>query len=455
MVAIEGCSASWQDAPMTALGHLARLLHGVWFRRLFAVRVTSQLTDGLFQVALASYALFSDAQPSASAIAVALAVVLLPFSVLGPFAGVLLDRWSRRQVLAWANFSRVLIVAAVAAVVAGGLPDPVFYGVVLLCLSVNRFLLAGLSAALPHTVVRDDLVTANALTPTAGTLAFVVGVAAGGLVRAAGRGAGWDPDVTVLLAASALYAVAGALALRLPRGLLGPDFDPRRPAVREEVRSVLRGLLDGLRHLRERPGPAAGLAVIASHRYWFGISSVALVLLYRNHFHTPAESEEAFAELSVAALVGGAGFLVAALVTPVVTERIPPRRWVLVLLGAAAVVQLFPAALYTRPAILVTAFVLGLASQGIKICVDTFVQTGVDDAYRGRVFSLYDVIFNVMFVAAAATAAVTLPADGRSVPMLAVMAAGYVATAVAYAGRRRARRGAPSRPLSRRARGSA
>src|SRR5919112_3965983 len=159
---------------MTALGHLRRLLRGRWFRRLFAVRLASQLSDGVFQVAIASYALFSDSRPSASAIAAALAVVLLPFSVLGPFAGVLLDRWSRRQVLAWGNFARVGIAAVVAAVVVADLPEPLFYAVVLLCLSVNRFLLAGLSAALPHTVTREDLLTANALTPTAGTVAYVV-----------------------------------------------------------------------------------------------------------------------------------------------------------------------------------------------------------------------------------------------------------------------------------------
>ena len=417
---------------MSAAAHLTHLLRGVWFRRLFSVRVASQLTDGVFQVALASYALFSDDQPSPAAIAAALAVVLLPFSVLGPFAGVLLDRWSRRQVLVWANFVRVGIAAVVAAVVAADLPDPVFYGTVLLCLSVNRFLLAGLSAALPHTVTTEDLVTANALTPTAGTFAFIGGLVVGGGLRGVGRSAGWDGDVTVLLCAAAGYGLAGSLALRMPRALLGPDFDPARPAVAEAVRSVVAGLVDGLRHLRVRPGPAAGLAVIASHRYWFGIASVMVVLLHRGYFYGPDQTEEAFAALSAAAVVGGAGFVAAAFLTPVVTERIGARRWVITLLLLAGVTQLFPAGLFTRAGVLVSAFALGVASQGIKICVDTFVQTGIDDAFRGRVFSLYDVIFNVAFVAAAATAAVVLPADGRSLPVLAVLSAGYLGTALAY-----------------------
>lgn len=404
--------------------HLAHLLRGMWFRRLFAVRLSSQFADGVFQTALASYALFSQRQVDPAEIAAALAVVLLPFSVLGPFAGVLLDRWSRRQVLAWANFARVGIVGVVAVVVAAGWPDPVFYGVVLLCLSVNRFLLAGLSAALPHTVSLDDLVTANAVTPTAGTLAFVVGLGSGGAVRLAG-------DVAVLLTASSLYAVAGTLALRIPRHLLGPS-EPA-PPLRTALRSVVRGLFDGLRHLARRPSAAAGLAVIAAHRFWFGLSSVALILLYRNYFHGPDQADAAFADLGLATLVGGLGFLAAAILTPVVTERLGAAAWILLLLVAAGASQVFPAGLYTRPALLASVFALGLAAQGIKICVDTLVQTGVEDDFRGRVFSLYDVLFNVAFVAAAATAAGVLPEDGRSYAVLATIAGGYLLTAAGYA----------------------
>jgi MFS family permease len=148
---------------VTALRHLRDLLRGQWFRRLFAVRVSSQLTDGVFQVALASYVIFSpERAPGPGAIAGALAVVLLPFSVLGPFAGVFLDRWSRRQVLAWSNFVRVALVTVIAVAVHAEVRGEVLLGLGLVCLSVNRFLLAGLSAALPHVVREDELLTAKA-----------------------------------------------------------------------------------------------------------------------------------------------------------------------------------------------------------------------------------------------------------------------------------------------------
>jgi len=427
---------------MRAARHLNHLLRGQGFRKLFLVRVSSQLTDGVFQVALAAYVIFSpEQQPSPSAIAAALAVVLLPFSVLGPFVGVLLDRWSRRQVLAWSNFVRVGLVALVAAAVQLDWRGPALFGLILVCLSVNRFLLAGLSAALPHVVEPEDLVTANAVTPTAGTLSFLVGLGLGSLVRTAYVAAlgrvvephQFDANVGVLLTAAALYGVAGLLALRIPRDDLGPDFDPDRPAAREAARHVAAGLVDGLRHLGERRAAAYGLATIGAHRFFYGVSTVSLILLYRNYFHTPDETDAAFAGLSIAVLVSGIGFVVAALVTPVVTDVVTQRTWVLTLLVTAAVTQVFPGALFTEPALLVSAFFLGVASQGIKICVDTFVQTHVDDAYRGRVFSLYDVIFNVAFVAAAGVAAAVLPPDGKSYAVVAAISVGYLLTALGYA----------------------
>lgn len=414
--------------------HLSRLLRGRNFRKLFAVRVSSQLTDGVFQTALAAYVVFSpEQQPSPAAIASALAVVLLPFSVLGPFAGVLLDRWSRRQVLAWSNFVRVALVLLLSAAVADGVRGPGLFVGILACLSINRFLLAGLSAALPHVVAPTDLVTANSVTPTAGTMAFLVGLGLGTASRAGWQAVGVDGDVGVLASAAVLYGVAGALAMRFPRDALGPDLDPQRPAVRAAVRHVTAGMVGGLRHLAERRPAAYGLSAIAAHRFCYGVATVSLILLYRGYFHTADEADAAFAELSVAVLVSGIGFFAAAALTPVVTDRVTPRTWVLALLVLAAATQLFPGALYTRPALLVSAFFLGLASQGIKICVDTLVQTHVDDAFRGRVFSVYDVVFNVAFVAAAAVGALVLPTDGKSYAVLVAVAVGYLLTALGYA----------------------
>jgi len=430
---------------MTFVGALRHLLRGTQFRRLYTVRLTSQFGDGVFQVALASYLLFSpEKQPDAGSIAAALTAVLLPFSVVGPFAGVFLDRWNRRQVLCLANVVRQLPVLAAAAVVARNGSDVVLFVTVIGALSVNRFFLAGLSASLPRVVDRDDLVLANAITPTSGTIAFMAGLGAGsGLRRLPWPG---DPDVTLILLGAVIYLAAAGLALRIPLHQLGPDLDTARPAIRAELANVVSGFAAGLRHLRERPTAARALAVIGAHRFCFGLTTVATILLYRNYFNPPEDTDAGLAGLSIAVLGAALGYLAAALLTPIATARMRPQHWMVVLLTAAAGLQAFPAALYTEPAVVVAAFGLGLAAQGIKICVDTLVQTHVDDVYRGRVFSVYDVLFNAVYVAAAAVGAAVIPDDGRSYGLLAVVAAGYLVTAALYASAERTARSLPPVP---------
>lgn len=413
-------------------GDLRHLLRGARFRELFSVRITSQCADGIFQVALASYVLFSpERQPDASAIAGALAAVLLPFSLLGPFAGVFLDRWDRRQILIVFNLLRTLPVLAAAVVIASDGHDVLLFIAVIAAFSVNRFLLAGLSAALPRVVAPGELVLANAITPTSGTIAFLVGLAAGTGLRAVSWGI--DDDVAITIVAAWAYVAAALLAARIPAGYLGPDLDDRHPSVAAELRRVAVGLVDGLRHLRQRPVASLALGVIAAHRFWYGLSTVATILLYRNYFNDSADTDAGLAGLSIAVLVSGVGFVAAALVTPVVLRRITIRTWVIVLLLAAAVFEAFPAGLYTEVGIVAAAFVLGLSAQGVKICVDTLVQLHVDDAFRGRVFSIYDVVFNVVFVAAAAVGALVIPDSGKSYAVLAAICIGYALTAVGYA----------------------
>ena len=101
----------------------------------------------------------------------------------------------------------------------------------------------------------------------------------------------------------------------------------------------------------------------------------------------------------------------------------------IVCLVGSAVFQIFPGAIYAKGPLGVAAFLLGLTAQSIKICVDTLVQAHVEDEFKGRVFVLYDMVFNVALVAAAVVGAVILPVDGVSVPILVVLAVGYLLVA--------------------------
>ena len=85
------------------------------FAKLLQIRWLGQFTDGLFQSALASFVLFSpERQPSAVSAALAFSVVLLPYSLIGPYAGIFLDRFSRRNIVRFANIFRAIDLVVIA-----------------------------------------------------------------------------------------------------------------------------------------------------------------------------------------------------------------------------------------------------------------------------------------------------------------------------------------------------
>ncbi len=181
------------------------------------MRLVGQLADGCFQAGLASFVFFSpERQPSALRVALAFAVILLPYSVIGPFAGVLLDRWSRQRVLVVANLIRAVGCLGVAGLVLAGRADGLFLGAALAVIGVNRFVLSGLSAALPQVVEPDTLVTANAVSSTAGTLATVAGVGVGVLLRLVAGSE--DSGVATVVGTGGLgYGLAALLASKVLR----------------------------------------------------------------------------------------------------------------------------------------------------------------------------------------------------------------------------------------------
>ncbi|MFI1497932.1 MFS transporter [Streptomyces platensis] len=397
------------------------------FRSLLAARLLSQAADGVFQVALATFVVFSpEKQTSPAAIASAMAVLLLPYSLLGPFTGVLLDRWRRRQVLLYGNLLRTLLAMATATLIAAKAPDWLFYASALSVTAVNRFVLAGLSAALPRVVDGEQqLVMANSLTPTAGTLAATAG---GGLAFAV-RLAGSDVDAFAVLLAAALYFCSALTALRMGPQLLGPDPARLQPHLREALLSTTRGLWEGLRHLAERRTPARALIAMALMRFCYGALTVMVLMLCR--YSWAVTESEGLALLGITLGVSGAGFFSAAIVTPWAVDRLTAFGWIAGCAALGAVLLPSLGLFFTPGPMLAAAFVLGLSTQGTKISTDTIVQSTVDDAFRGRSFAIYDVLFNVAFVGAAAVAALMLPPDGRSAALLGMVTVLYALIAVA------------------------
>ncbi len=165
----------------------------------------------------------------------------------------------------------------------------------------------------------------------------------------------------------------------------------------------------------------------------FGVASLTIVLLFRNYFATQGNVNGGILGLGASIGAVGVGIVVAALITPSATGRFGTTTWItsmLIMAGVAIAAFGLP---FQRDLLIVGSFFLGVSAQSVKICVDSTVQQQVEDAYRGRVFSVYDMAFNVTYVAAAAVAATVLPKSGKSFVVMACLAGGYLLAAMIFA----------------------
>lgn len=409
--------------------------------RLSTARLAALVSEGIHQAALGGIVLFSpEAATTPAAITGGFAVMLLPYSIVGPFAAAALDRWDRRVVVAIAAWVRtaaiiatILLVAAGAVRTGAGLVT--LFALSLVAIGLGRLINTGLTASMPR-VVPDRLVAAtNSVLVTVGSVVTAAGAVAAFAVLAV-LGAG-DAAVSWTLATAVVTAVLGAWAvLALRPGHLGPDTNdddnassqPKSGVTGSALRLFAGGLAEGVRAARTTPLVWVSLTAVALGRAAFGITTMLAILLLRDAETAgggPVVAGMGGFGLLSAAVAGGMG--VAAVVTPWAMAR--TRRIVVVAAGAtlSTVAQLAVGPTLDPTALVVGAVALGLGAQIVKLVADNAMQTDVPDARRGGVFALQDALFNTSFVVGMVAVLPLVPADGRSVPLMLVPAALYAA----------------------------
>jgi MFS family permease len=373
------------------------------FRRLFAIRVVGQTADGFFQAAIVASVVFNPGEHSTTVgVFKAAAITALPFTILGPFIGVFIDRWPRRAILSIAPILKAALVALV-------LFDPSsggsaafigFYGGALAVISINRFYLSAASAVVPRLVPIEDLLMANSLATVGGTLSLLIGFFVGGQISDAfGNG----PVVVVAIAG---WLAAAWIATRM-RSDLAPMTIPEAPELlRNQLRRVGVEFADGVRTLVRTPRAIGPITSISIDSMGQGIILTVAAVVFREQF------KEGVGSYSNLIGAGGVGVLAGIVTVGWLEDRWSKERIVAVAFVVGAVALLFSAVYLRDWTLLFASFVVGLAFAWKKIPVDTTVQGSLPDGYRGRVFSVYDVVYNAARLVAAALVIPMVPALG-------------------------------------------
>jgi len=400
------------------------------FSRLLRVRWTGQLTDGIFQSALASFILFSpERQANALGAALAFAVVLLPYSIIGPFVGTILDRVSRQRAIAFSNLSRAITLSIIALLLFQGHTGIEITVFVLIAFGVNRLILAGLSAGIPLMIESKSLISANALAVTGGSVWVVLGGGIGlGMRSLLDSVTNADSaDAYIILLGAVGYLTAALFASNLKKDEIGP--------LEHEIKnaSFTQGLIEmreGVRFLSQNIDAARGIAAVAVHRGGITAMTLIALLLERNTFHDPADSEAGLAGLSFTLSIAACGFVVGAIAAPYGVRMVGRHRWMRLMLSASTLGPLFILFSRTPLTLAIAAFVTALFGQSLKVTNDALVQSKIDDIYRGRVFSVYDVVVNGAIVSGAVIAALLLPDTGDSYLVPLIVASVYLVAGI-------------------------
>jgi len=306
------------------------------FRKLLWIRLCGQGGDGIFQAALVASVVFNpDQQNTAKGLLAASAVTILPFTLLGPFVGVFIDRWPRRAIL---TIAPLLKVAFVPLVLFDPLQWPVkifFYAGVLAVLSINRFQLAAASAVVPRLVPAEDLLVANSIATVGGTLALLVGVFIGGRIdNAVGT-------VSVILIAVVAWLVASLIAGRIGSDLAPMTLQEAPELLRRALKRVVVETWDGASTMFRTPHAIGPIASITVDQIGQGVMLTLALVVFREQLG------EGVASFSNVIGAGGVGVLIGIGTAGFLEERLPKERIVglafliggIVLIGAAAAIE--------------------------------------------------------------------------------------------------------------------
>lgn len=398
--------------------------------RLLRVRWTGQLTDGIFQSALASFLLFSpERQADAMGAALAFALVLVPYSIVGPFVGTILDRFSRQRALLIANLIRAVTLTTIAILIFQGRTGVELTIFVLLAFGVNRLILAGLSAGLPLVVSREKLISANAYVVTGGSVWVILGGGIGLGIRSIldSQASADYADAVIIGVAAFGYLGAALFASLLKRDEIGPL---PHELVKGSLTQGLREMREGIRFLEDHADAARGIIAIAIQRGGLTALTLMTLVLERNFFNNPIDTEAGLAGVTFMIVTAAAGFVIGAIIAPFGVAKVGRHRWIRLAMIAASISVIALIITRTSLTLALTAFFTALCGQSVKVTNDALVQSKIDDIYRGRVFAVYDVVVNFSIVSGALIAALLLPTNGDTWTLPVVVGLGYLITAL-------------------------
>ena len=362
------------------------------FFSLWLGQIISEFGDRLNQMALISL-VYSKSPGSVIALANLLFFIVVPVFIIGPVAGVYVDRWDRKKVMVIADIVRGILVLTIPIFIWLDLMFPI-YIIVFLMFSATRFFLPSKLAFIPEIVPEEKLLVANSLANTTRMLAVIFGFAiAGFIIKWVGHMWGFYIDGISFFASAIL--IAGITPDK--KMLEKEDLQKTKEIIEKSLRkNVWKEIVEGFHYIIK----SEKMVIVTSALFMImaGTGSVfcIIIVFIQNTFGSVTS------DLGVMGVFLGIGLFVGTVFFGKLGQTWSKLRTMFISFGLCGV-TLGCFALYMRGdpnfitgAILMTS--LGATAAPILTCTNTLIHQMVPDEVRGRIFSSMEAIMHLAFL---------------------------------------------------------
>jgi len=362
------------------------------FFLLWLGQIISQLGDRLDQMALIAF-VYLRAPGSTLEIAKILSFTIIPVFLIGPIAGVYVDRWDRRRTMYACDFLRALLVFTIPFFLFYAKNLIPIYVIIFITFSIGRFFVPAKLAIVPDLVQKKDLLLANSLVNTTGMIAAVLGFGISGVVvEWLGAKSGFYLDAfSFLVSGTLIFCIAN----KLKSAALNFKEVPRE-IVELFRKSVFQEIKDGVLYFIKKKD--IRFTALVMFILWAALGSVYVVVIafVQKTLHSATK------DLGLLVMFLGLGLFVGSLIYGRFGQRISHYKAIFISLVLSGIMLIiFALAIQNYPYFLAAAalvFLLGIVISPIMIASNTIVHKASDNEMMGKVFSSLEIIMHLGFL---------------------------------------------------------
>ena len=361
------------------------------FFLLWSGQIISQLGDRLGQMALIAF-VYLRAPGSTLQIAKILSFTIIPVFIIGPLAGVYVDRWDRRRTMYVCDFLRSILVFTIPLFLFYTKSLGPVYLIIFIAFSIGRFFVPAKLSIIPDLVEKKDLLIANSLINTSGMIAAVLGFGISGvLVERIGAKSGFYLDsLSFLISGTFIFLIS-------KRFMAAMNFKEVSKGIVEVIRkSVFVEIKEGVLYFIRKKDIRFTAGIIFALWSALGAVYVVVIVFVQKTLHSATK------DLGLLVMFLGIGLFLGSLIYGKFGQRVSHYKIIFACLVASGMMLvIFALGIYYYPNFMVAAFLalcLGLIIAPIMIASNTIIHNVSDNEMLGKIFSSLEIVMHLGFL---------------------------------------------------------